>query len=374
MCYQGDCSKACAYFESLGNPTPEAVNPADHLIALLSDNDTSNQVTKDVQEMAKKRLSIIDSSHFTVEVNPEMGLDRPDFKVLEGQSWLFKLYILLQRNFKSQIRRWDNIVFNLILTLVIALFAATTVWSDMDTSKKYANLRRSFLFYCTIHQGVVASIQGTYGFPVERALMLRERQAGTYGVSNYFLAKTIIDMLFQFMYPFLFAIIVYPMTGLQKKAGKFFIFAMFLVLDSYSATSLANCVSCVCVSIELSTVIAALGYEWVRLFGGFFMSPTQLQEKAPQYEFATVLSFMSYCFYGITLNEYDGLVFECTPEELSSNGACVISPLNVGPYTGSRFMSYYGYDKYTVGGCFGALIVYIICARIIGLVISVFVT
>lgn len=366
MCYQGASSKACAYYDSLGYPLPPSTNPADHLIGLLSDNDMAKQVSDDRREAARRRLAIVDNAIFEVAVDMKAGLDKPDFKIEEGQSWLFKLCILLERNYKNHIRRWDNIFFNLILTLTIALFAATTVWKDMDDSKKYANSRRSFLFFCTIHQGVVASIQGTYGFPVERALMLRERQAGTYGVSNYYLAKTIADMSFQIMYPLLYAIIVYPMTGLQSGASKFFTFTIFLILDSFSATSLANAISCVCVGIELSTVMAALGYEWTRLFGGFFMSPVQVQTLAPQYEFAQVVSFMRYCFYAITLNEHDGIEFNCKPEELNSAGKCVIAPLNTPPYTGDRLMHYYGYNRYTIAGCAGALVSYIIITRLIG--------
>lgn len=44
-------------------------------------------------------------------------------------------------------------------------------------------------------------MQGSHSFPLERALMLRERAAGTYYVSSYFLAKTMADVTVQIFSP-----------------------------------------------------------------------------------------------------------------------------------------------------------------------------
>jgi ATP-binding cassette subfamily G (WHITE) protein 2 len=44
--------------------------------------------------------------------------------------------------------------------------------------------------------------------------MLRERAAGSYRVSAYFLAKTIADMSFQIISPVIFTVIVYPRIGI----------------------------------------------------------------------------------------------------------------------------------------------------------------
>ena len=44
--------------------------------------------------------------------------------------------------------------------------------------------------------------------------MLRERSAGAYQVSAYFLAKTLADMLVQVISPVIFTCIVYPRIGI----------------------------------------------------------------------------------------------------------------------------------------------------------------
>ncbi|RYH01478.1 hypothetical protein EON65_48375 [archaeon] len=96
------------------------------------------------------------------------------------------------------------------------------------------------LFFTCVTQGIVGSLQAINSFPSERAIMLRERQAGTYQVSAYFAAKTATDTLAQLWPPVLFSVIVYWLIGYQPVASKFFMYTFFMVLDCLTATSLAT--------------------------------------------------------------------------------------------------------------------------------------
>ena len=64
-----------------------------------------------------------------------------------------------------------------------------------------------------------------------------------------------------------------------------------MILDSQAATSISNMVSCLCVSIELSTVVLACVYEISRLYGGWFVSPALLADY-PRWKFADALSYI----------------------------------------------------------------------------------
>ena len=131
-------------------------------------------------------------------------------------------------------------------------------------------------------------------------------------------------------------------------------------------------VACVCVSIELSTVILACSYEWVRLFGGWFISPALMAEY-PSWSFADALSYLKYTFIGISLNEHNGLVLHCLPQERSPPFApgpetainCKIPPLTSYPYDGDAYNRLYGYDRFTIEFCAGMLILYIFVCRLI---------
>ena len=68
--------------------------------------------------------------------------------------------------------------------------------------------------------GMFGALTTINSFPGERALSLRERQAGTYYTSSYFLAKITAETLVQIPQPIIFSCIVYFLIGLQPEASK----------------------------------------------------------------------------------------------------------------------------------------------------------
>lgn len=83
-------------------------------------------------------------------------------------------------------------------------------------------------------------------FPSERKIVLRERAAGSYFVSAYYMAKICSETLLQLTSPIIFSCVVYFLVGFQHDAQKFFTFMAFMMLCSLSATSVALFVSAIC--------------------------------------------------------------------------------------------------------------------------------
>ncbi len=98
-------------------------------------------------------------------------------------------------------------------------------------------------------------------------------------------------------------------------------------------------------------------FEICRLYGGFFTSPNQLLLNM-QWKFLDVLSYIKYAFVGIALNELHGLELTCTSAEIAAK-QCKI-------FSGETTIVDKGYDQYTIHQVTGALIGYIIVARIVG--------
>jgi len=338
--YQGGAQKSLLYFEVSGFPCPPEANPADHLLDILAPKPENEPVFPP----------------HSVVVNIQSGNDKPPFKTIERQSWLMQVYILLDRCFWRLFRRYDLIVGNVIVSVVIAIFISLGVWKDIGESQTGVPFRGPSLFFCVVSQGVVASLQSTTSFPMERALMLRERSAGTYNVSAYFLAKSISDMLVQMIPSIIFSCIVYPSIGYQPNTSKFFIFMFFMITDTMAATSLAIMLSCLCVSLEMTTVVMSLAFEICRLYGGFFISPLQMTEEKA-WQFAEDLSYLRFAFVGVAINEFSDLKLHCLPNQLK-NGQC--------PYTeGEQVMKLYGYNLTSLGFNIGFLLCLIIGFRFV---------
>lgn len=129
-----------------------------------------------------------------------------------------------------------------------------------------------------------------------------------------------------------------------------------MMLDTNAALSLATMISCLCVSLELSTVTLSLALEITRLYGGFFTSPKQLVSgNFDGWKFADALSYLKYTFVGCAVNELTGLKYTGCTDVRQAAGSCV--------QTGEQTMAIMGYDQYSVGFCAGIMVVYIFGAR-----------
>jgi len=345
--YQGSRDKCEEFFASQGYPLPDRCNPADHVIDVLTMG-------------AKGEKQEANIAKLVVPIDLDCGIGKHDFQLRAIQPWAWQFLVLIHRNFMEKIRRWDIIVMNLFITALVATFIGCGAWYQIGNYQDSIAKRNPILFFCVIHQGVVSSLQGTYAFPLERALMLRERASGAYYVSSYFLAKTAVDQFFQVFNPILYAIFVYLLCGLNLSTYKhFFSFMGFNILLSFCATSLSNLASCICVSIEMSTVVLACCMEITRLYSAFFVSPVLLNSTPAfrRWLFADAISYMKYGFIGLCLNEYTDLTLQCSPKQLNAKGVCPTT-------SGVPIMKQFGYDMYTMTYCAGIMCVYIFIARL----------
>eukprot|EP01031_Cornospumella_fuschlensis_P031507 gene31507-38079_t len=337
--FQGSVMKVGNFLTHLGFPCPEDVSVADYVIEVISPSRT------DADEALKEKRMI-------PPVNLSLGMEKPLYTQEGARNWLDQFFILFRRNYRQYIRNTDIILMNALVTVLLAVFIGSGLWFQIGTGQDSIAKRVPALFFTCVTQGIVGSLQAINSFPSERAIMLRERQAGTYQVSAYFAAKSATDTLSQLWPPVLFSVIVYWLIGFQPVASKFFMYTFFMVLDCLTATSLATVVTCFCVSVEMSTVVLCCLFEICRLFGGFFASPT-LMEEEEAWAFADALSYIKYAFVGSAITELQGLKLSCDPGE-----TCQYT-------TGEEIMKDNGYTDYSVGYCVGILFVFIVGFRLL---------
>jgi ATP-binding cassette subfamily G (WHITE) protein 2 len=237
-----------------------------------------------------------------------------------------------------------------------------TVFLQIGNDQLSVVKRTPVLFFCVVNQGVFGALMMINSFPAERVLVLREREAGTYNVSAYFMSKLVADIP-NVLCPILFSVIVYWLVGLQKDAGKFFLFTFFMVLCTLAATSYALMISALCRTATLSVTVLPTVLEICRLFGNFFLSPANM----PIYfRWLDTISYCKYVYIGVALNELHGLELHCSESEAStvaasSGGGGGVCPVPNGEFTIAQL----GLNQCTIGGCIGALFIIIIISRFI---------
>lgn len=286
-------------------------------------------------------------------VDLDYGSDKPVIPMRDMIPWFKQFQVLLRRSIQEHRRKWTHAATQIMNSVVVSILIGFAFFK-LGVGQGSVQKRQAVLFFCVINQGIFASLETINSFPSERALALRERAAGTYNVSAYFMAKTVADTLFQLLPPIVFSAIVYHLVGLQDTAEKFWAFTGFMILCQLSATSLATMVSCLARTTDMSVIVLPLFFEVGRLFGGFFLPPAQL----PLYfSWLDALSYVKYTYTGIALNELHGLTYTCEPTEVR-DGVCPTA-------TGADVIERLGLDYITRDQAAAILILFIVFCRFV---------
>ncbi|CAF2346165.1 unnamed protein product [Rotaria sp. Silwood2] len=355
--YQGPRKQAMEVYRIAGFPCPIHSNPADHLLDVITpprNNPILGAAIISLEQQAAIDEAITKAQP-PLDIDLNMGVNKRVAQMANlprNPTWHTQVRILLHRTFQEQFRQKQIIVTSLVQTVIMAILIGT-VYLKIGHTQKSIVRREPALFFCAVNQGVFGALMVINSFPVERALTLRERASGTYYASAYFIAKIVAETLIQIPVPIIFSSVLYFLIGFQATAGKFFLFAFFMLLCSLAATSLALLVSAICKTTDMSVTVLPLALEITRLFGGFFLAPSRL----PTYfAWLDALSYVKYTFVGIALNELQGLTLTCTDADRAKY-SCIES--------GEALIIERGYNYISIGGCIGVLIGYIIFCRII---------
>jgi ATP-binding cassette subfamily G (WHITE) protein 2 len=359
--YQGAADEIIPHYAEAGFPCPAYTNPADHILDIVTfvsgcDEKQILQNQKTLQDfMIKKRKMIRKESEDKLLLNDYdvQEFDRKKWKAPRSNRapWFKQFCVLSTRSLKDTLRNRTTIIAQILQNIIVAVLIGT-VFYDIGSDQRSMVKRMPVLFFCAINQGVFGALIVINSFPSERKIVLRERAAGSYYVSAYYMAKIVAETFLQFTSPVIFSAIVYWLVGFQYSAAKFFIFASFMVLCSLAATSIALFISAVCRTTTLAVSVLPMALEIARLFGGYFLSPVNL----PSYfKWLDALSYAKYTYIGVALNELTGLALSCTDAQKDSSGNCP---------GGEATIASLGLNKLSIEACAWVLILMIVIFRI----------
>lgn len=203
--------------------------------------------------------------------------------------------------------------------------------------------------------------------------MKRERSAGTYRTSSFFISKVLLEIPSNVCQRLPFFIVIYWMCGFRSDAGAFFIFialnsvqvvvATCKLLTSLSEsrlvmslavyrrvlanqsevsifpTGLGLFIGSISPSIELANVIAPMFTVIFLLFGGNLL-PT----PPPWFIWLRWISPITYTYMALTQNEFKGQRFDCGQ---SAQSQCY--------QTGEQVLEQYNLQTFTIAECTGFL-------------------
>ena len=250
-----------------------------------------------------------------------------------------------------------------IAVSLLALF----VWVGSPDDESGIYPRLGLVFFTGIFWSFTVLYGSITSFPMERAVLNKDRSAGSYMLSAYFLAKTSIESPMQLVYPYMFTLIVYFSANLKRTASAFFLFAVLLSMQVMVAQSLGYWLSSMVMDFAQLAVMAALWMVGTILVAGFFIPISKMHVW---FRWIRYLSFVYYGYNGFIINEFQGSTYVCEDNGAGGGSAqsksypsCAESPPQ--PVTSQEIFRVYNVDTtFGIGGSIGMLIMFMVVMRI----------
>jgi len=311
--FDGPVGAALAHFAALGHPCPPLTNPADHFLRILSP--AGHEEAGDGAARARK-LALAWSAggkrpgapddRAAAEAAPPPS--PPRARAAPPAGFLLQLAVLLERNAVSNSR--DPVLFytRVAQTTIVSLLAGA-VFFQLGRAQDQVMSRTGAVFFVLVNQALAAIIGVLQTFPIERAVVQREHVGGAYGITAYFLAKSIASLPFELVFPFTFSTVCFFMMRLRAESSAAQLVATWLQFSSISllsssvATSMGLWISCAAPNVSVALALAPVVLMPFLLFSGFLLN---VKTVAPAFSPLLYTSLFKYAFSAMMTTIWGG--------------------------------------------------------------------
>lgn len=236
-----------------------------------------------------------------------------------------------------------------------------TTWYRMDDSQNRIQDRFSANFFSVAFLAFM-SVTGIPAFLEERLVFMRERANGSYRVSSYVIANTIVSIPSVFIVALSFISVAYYWIGFNPEAQKFFVYLGFLYLALFVAESMVTFVASFVPIFVAALAIASFLNGFFMAVQGYFVQKNSIPHA---WKWGHYIDYQKYAFEALIQSDFQGLTFQC--DSLPSNSTssdqskcfCNI-PNPDGPdgcsFSGQAVLDHYGYTDINLAAWAGALL------------------
>lgn len=153
-----------------------------------------------------------------------------------------------------------------------------------------------------------------------RAVVARHKEYAFYRPSAVSIARVITDLPVIAVQVIIFGIIMYFMTELDVTASKFFIWLLFVYVNTILLTALYRMFASVSPEIDTAVRFSGVALNLLIIYTGYVIPKTQLLSKYIWFGWLYHVNPISYSFEAVLTNEFSGRVMECAPSQLVPQG------------------------------------------------------
>ena len=267
--------KCCmSYLLELGYfPTDGSdVNPADFVLELLHQNwahTAPEMESKNSRELLveswEKRLANEESYNIKELIESKHEGSEPSCELVSHKDngyypshYKTQFFALLRRAFRTAKSTRFGIL-NVSETIILALLVGAS-WYQTPSDESHLSDLSGFLFLSMLYWFFLGLFQGLLEFLPERTCLKKEREAGMYHLSAYFLAKSCAALPVRVILPSLYFLIAYPMAVANPRPEALFALGAILVLITLVGESIGFLIGTLTiqedVAISTATIVA----------------------------------------------------------------------------------------------------------------------
>lgn len=158
-----------------------------------------------------------------------------------------------------------------------------------------------FFIFIFFSQGFDGSFSVIFDFPLERAVLTRERSAGSYRISSYFASGLVLDVAKAIVLNCISVTIVYWMVGLRSNVGAWLFTLLTTVIISQIGEAYSQVISVLTADPQIVSALVPLALVMAFLFAGFFILPEAMPGAVAWGRF---LSFLYWGYQAVGHNEF----------------------------------------------------------------------
>lgn len=207
---------------------------------------------------------------------------------------------LLKRSTLNVVRNKPLLATRFVQAVFLGLIIGLTYVnsSSKDVSVQIIN-KSGALFFISVNMFFAAATQILSIFAVEKQVFYREYNGGYYTILAYYASKTIVEIPFQIVGPFLLVIICYYMIGLNPPFSDYLFVATFAALSALCGNAYGTLISSLIDDLSLALTVSPLIILPLVLVSGIFVATLP-----PYLVWLKYISPVYYSFSGMIQTEF----------------------------------------------------------------------
>lgn len=393
-CYYGSTDDAAKYFKDLGFVKPDRWTTADFLTSVTDEHQRNirsgyeNRIPRSPAQFAEafrssqasqRNLTDIEAFEGEIQQMTEQRRAAQTEKTrkknytipFHRQVWecTRRQFLVMIGDKQSLAGKWGGILFQAVIV--------GSLFYDQPKSAAGAFTRGGVIFFMLLFNALLALAELTSAFE-SKPILAKHKTFSFYRPSAYAIAQTVVDIPLVFVQVFIFDIVVYFMSNLQRTASQFFISILILFIITMSMYAFFRSLGAVMGSLDAATRITGVAIQALIVYTGYLIPPRKMH---PWFSWLRHINPVQYGFEALMSNEFYNLDLNCDAQYIVPQGpgtspefqSCALQGSRPGNTTvrGADYISVaYGYSRSHLWRNFGiicAFFLFFVCITAIGM-------